>query len=110
MKTYFGIKGDDLYAVVVEEPGQETYSLPWRTEVINHSPTGFCWGYGGSGPSQLALALLIDCLGDVDQAKHYYQPFKSDVIARFSMKCNWRMTEQEIESTVTNYKLAEMFQ
>jgi len=26
----------------------------------NHSPTGFNWGYIGSGPSQLALALLLD--------------------------------------------------
>ena len=23
-----------------------------------HSPTGFEWGYGGSGPAQLALAIL----------------------------------------------------
>lgn len=26
--------------------------------VRNHSPTGFAWGYGGSGPAQLALAVL----------------------------------------------------
>ncbi|MCK4554525.1 hypothetical protein KAU19_06245, partial [Candidatus Parcubacteria bacterium] len=28
--------------------------------VINHSPDGFAWGYGGSGPAQLALAILIE--------------------------------------------------
>jgi hypothetical protein len=28
-------------------------------KVRNHSPTGFAWGYGGSGPSQLALAVLL---------------------------------------------------
>ena len=28
-------------------------------KVYNHSPTGFSWGYGGSGPSQLALAILL---------------------------------------------------
>lgn len=28
----------------------------------NHSPTGFEWGYGGSGPAQLALAILFDVL------------------------------------------------
>lgn len=28
-------------------------------EILNHSPDGFSWGYGGSGPSQLALALLL---------------------------------------------------
>ena len=31
-------------------------------EVYNHSPTGFEWGYGGSGPHQLALAILIEAL------------------------------------------------
>ena len=27
--------------------------------VSNHAPSGFAWGYPGSGPSQLALALLL---------------------------------------------------
>ena len=25
----------------------------------NHSPDGFNWGYAGSGPAQLALAILL---------------------------------------------------
>src|SRR5215469_11969326 len=33
-----------------------------RLELVNHSPSGFDWGPGGSGPAQLALALLADCL------------------------------------------------
>ena len=28
-------------------------------KVANHSPDGFAWGYAGSGPTQLALALLL---------------------------------------------------
>ena len=40
----------------------------------NHSPTGFSWGYGGSGPSQLALAIAfwidpITCLEWYQQLK-----------------------------------------
>jgi len=35
-----------------------------RLDLWNHSPTGFEWGYGGSGPAQLALALLADHFGD----------------------------------------------
>jgi hypothetical protein len=31
---------------------------------VKHSPTGFSWGYAGSGPSELARCLLIDALGD----------------------------------------------
>ena len=29
-------------------------------QIFNHSPNGFSWGYGGSGPAQLALALLLE--------------------------------------------------
>lgn len=36
--------------------------LPLRLDVARRSPTGFEWGYGGSGPHQLALALLLDVL------------------------------------------------
>lgn len=33
-----------------------------RHDLFNHSPDGFAWGYGGSGPAQLALAILADHL------------------------------------------------
>ena len=49
-------------------------------EVYNHSPDGFNWGYGGSGPSQLALALLLEFLSK-DNALRSYQEFKWDIIA-----------------------------
>jgi hypothetical protein len=32
--------------------------------IVRHSPTGMTWGYGGSGPADLARSLLIDALGD----------------------------------------------
>lgn len=41
----------------------------------NHSPDGFNWGYAGSGPAQLALAICIEL--DLDK----YQNFKFDHIA-----------------------------
>lgn len=47
------------------------YSL----ELVNHSPDGFNWGYGGSGPAQLALAVLLEFLDD-DSALGLYQNFK----------------------------------
>lgn len=33
-----------------------TTNVPWS--VISHSPDGFNWGYGGSGPSDFALNIL----------------------------------------------------
>ena len=44
------------------------------------------WGYGGSGHSQLALALLLDELDDEQQALEHYQGFKWDVIAHLGCK------------------------
>jgi hypothetical protein len=55
--------------------------LPLRLDLWNHSPTGFEFGYGGSGPAQLALAILADCCGD-KLAVTYHQPFKWAVVAR----------------------------
>ncbi|MBN2286928.1 MAG: hypothetical protein JXI43_10805, partial [Tissierellales bacterium] len=46
----------------------------------NHSPDGFCWGYGGSGPAQLALAILLK-FTDRETACNLYQKFKWEMIA-----------------------------
>ncbi len=47
-------------------------------KVYNHSPDGFNWGYCGSGPSQLALAIMLKLTGKSDG----YQDLKFDVIAK----------------------------
>ena len=49
--------------VFVWEDGKRRQLEP-RLDLRNHSPTGFSWGYLGSGCAQLALALLVDVLGD----------------------------------------------
>lgn len=36
--------------------------------IVKHSPTGYTWGYSGSGPADLARSLLVAALGD-DEAK-----------------------------------------
>lgn len=49
--------------------------------IYNHSPDGFSWGYEGSGPAQLALALLLYYMPKYGCPPSVYQSFKSDVIA-----------------------------
>lgn len=49
-------------------------------KVRNHSPDGFSWGYGGSGPAQLALAIMMLVCSKED-AIFFYQDFKWEVIA-----------------------------
>jgi hypothetical protein len=46
---------------------------PARSQkIVNHSPDGFSWGYSGSGPSQLALAILLEAgCTDIEAGLHY---------------------------------------
>jgi len=60
-----------------------------------HSPTGFSWGYAGSGPAETARCILADflelepiqhrsgllCAGDIPELEAIYQKFKFDHIA-----------------------------
>lgn len=55
---------------------------PQRSQVVwNHSPDGFNWGYGGSGPAQLALAILLAAGLEEQRAFALHQAFKWAVIA-----------------------------
>jgi len=45
-----------------------------------HSPTGFEWGFGGSGPADLALNILSYFV-PVDEAFRLHQEFKWEFIA-----------------------------
>lgn len=45
-----------------------------------HSPDGFAWGYGGSGPAQLALAILLAAGVEQELALLRYQDFKAEFL------------------------------
>ena len=65
--------------------------------ISKHSPSGFNWGYGGSGPADLAYAILYDFYGK-DVADRLYQKFKWDIIANLPQGKAWKLTATEIES------------
>jgi|SRR5579859_1133707 len=67
-----------------------------RLDLHNHSPNGFEWGYGGSGPAQLALALVADHLGDSGRALALYQDFKREVVATLPHD-GWTLVTGDIE-------------
>ena len=46
-----------------------------------HSPTGFEWRYGGSGPADLALNILLATTADRDFAACHHQAFKWRFVA-----------------------------
>lgn len=55
-------------------------------------PSGFEWGYGGSGPAQLAPALCADALGDGEAALAVFQRFKFRVIGGIPRDAPWTLT------------------
>jgi len=71
------------------------YNLP--RHIVFHSPDGFSWGYGGSGPSELARCLLIEVVGE-ELANEYYQDFKEQFVSRWGD--NWEMSAKDIETWV----------
>ena len=75
-------------------------ALDPRFDLRFHSPDGFGWGYGGSGPAQLALALLADCLGDDARALALYQEFKRAAVASLP-RDGWTLTEEQIRQAVS---------
>lgn len=78
-------------------------------KIVNHSPTGFCWGYAGSGPAQLALAiLLVHFNGDKGRALAIYQDFKSLVIARLDMDSDFSLSDQDVESAISKIDINRM--
>ena len=52
------------------------------SHIERHSPDGFQWGYGGSGPADLARSILYDLLGDFNIVDRLYQTFKFDFVAK----------------------------
>jgi hypothetical protein len=53
-------------------------------KIVYHSPTGFEWGYPGSGPSDLSLNILAIFIPD-NWAMKLHQQFKEDFIASMPM-------------------------
>lgn len=69
---------------VVRERTHKRKITPSRSlKIYNHSPTGFEFGYGGSGPAQLALAILLDFTNDRELALRHHQEFKWDFVTHW---------------------------
>ena len=62
MNHYLGMRDPKGNAVV--KMNGVSFDPARSQQLRNHSPNGFEWGYGGSGPSQLALALLLEELDE----------------------------------------------
>lgn len=101
MKRYEGRR--EGFAVIVTVDGRR---LNPRRDLWNHSPSGFEWGYCGSGPAQLALALLADHCSNDEQALNFYQRFKWAVVVELPVR-HWSLTSAGIELVLQSLRAAE---
>lgn len=78
MNKIFAYRDNDGLMVTVDHffPPLERSLKVW-----NHSPSGFEIGYGGSGPAQLALAILM-MFTDDKTASRLHQDFKWEFLAK----------------------------
>lgn len=109
MKFYQGKRnGNELIVEVVIPMLESTKPL---THINYHSPDGFEWGYGGSGPADLALAILVNFLEeDPEEVLPYakagkggrsaavlaHQQFKDQFIVGLP-RSSWRLDEDVIK-------------
>ena len=99
MKTYKGKRLENgNYAsdniITVDGVAFEPLMLEKSLKVQFHSPTGFSWGYGGSGPHQLALAILMHSNNN-EIAKKCHHQFVIDYVCKW--KDEWQITDEDIQ-------------
>lgn len=81
MKTYIIQRSPrGVHCSVMPETGP-LYPLP---HLLRHSPDGFEYGYGGSGPSDLARSIVGDLLGEKDPKPSLYRPVTHRLISQIS--------------------------
>src|SRR5688572_7697060 len=81
-------------------------ALDPRFDLRMHSPDGFEWSYGGSGPAQLALGILADHLANERQALDLYQRFKWTVVSGLPRR-GWTLTSDQVEHALQTIREAE---
>lgn len=94
-KIYYGVRSEDGCKILVFTEGMDDYLLPLHLDHVQHSPTGFEWGYGGSGPSQLAFSILADFGLAIDEVHALYQKFKADIVTHLDY-LYFRLTSEQI--------------
>ena len=93
MKKYVGDRTIDGVKVTVDGA-----ALDPCTSVMEYSKNGFEWSYEGPEPRQLALALLVDHLGNANVAKANVESFMRAVVANFGN--DWEMSSADIDDAL----------
>ncbi len=100
MRTFEGKRTiDGLVVTVNGERLDEHYA------VKRFTTWGFEWTYEGDSPQQLALAILVEHLGDKDRAIRLAEPFMRKVVS--NLDNDWTLTAPEIDAAVKEIEAAQ---
>lgn len=88
--------------VIVEPADRKLDMFTGHPNGVNHS-SGFHCGYYGSGPAQLAFALIADAT-NTDAAHRTYIAFKNDVVSQLDEE-GWVLTRQFVCDWVADRQL-----
>lgn len=86
-----GVRDERMGTKVRVIEGEKFSPLRLHLKYCDHSPTGFEWGYGGSGPAQLSFEILfrffrvfsgMDEKLSAQTASQFAQDYKWQVISR----------------------------
>jgi hypothetical protein len=94
MKHYLGDRTIDGVKVSVDG-----VALDPCLDVAEFTKNGFEWSYEGPEPRQLALALLVNHLGNRDLAKANVEPFMRAVVANFGNE--WEMSSADLDQALS---------
>lgn len=109
MKYYLGQRDENgIPKVSVVEDG---VARPLK-HINVHSPDGFEWGYAGSGPADLALAICADVLGErwettsiteslviAARSVTVYEKVKEKIVVGFPHAL-WSVTEEQVKAII----------
>lgn len=97
MSIYEGKRTID--GLVVTKDG---VALSEHYEVKQFTTWGFEWTYEGDSPQQLALAILVEHLGDKQRALALSEPFMRQIVA--NLDNDWTLTSADIDAALNGLK------
>lgn len=111
MRTYRGERSNEGVSVIVtQEAGGVTVTYPLHFEqprllvrswqISGRVPDQFEWGFHGSAPAVLALAILLDATHSIKWAKLCYESFERQHVACWGDR--WEITSSAIASWIAS--------
>ncbi len=107
-------RGGACLVTIADDAGDESVLTPAHLDPqfeARHSPDGFQWGYAGSGPAELARAILVRVIEEDDRVRHprCYQSFKAEVISKIrkdEFELDFKAVRQWYEDWLASHETA----